>query len=520
MKNNPLVCILTSGKGSRMGPLGKKLNKSLHPLGDKAIISHIIEKFPKSSKYVISLGFHGSQVKKYLELAHPDRSFKFVFIKNYYGKGSGPGQSLLECKNFLNKPFFYVACDTLWEQEIDFSLKNNWVGVSKVKSSETINYCNLKIENNLISDIKDKIKVSSKNHKAFIGLCFIENHKLFWKALKEKKITDGERQISNGLQGLIDFDTLKAIELNWDDVGTLEKYKKTQKKFSEYDFSKTDESLYILNNKVIKFFSDPKVSKNRVKKSKLNKKVFPKITDSDENFYAYDYVKGKNLYQHHSKKIFRNYLEWLKENLWLKKNIPEKKFSKSCKDFYQKKTIDRLKKFKEKYPNYKEKGTINGKKIPPIQVILDKLPWSELFIGYPVFMHGDLHFDNTIFDRKSKKFTLIDWRDEFSGHINLGDIYYDFAKLYGGLILNYDLIKENKFIYKESSKGVIFSYESRDFSKYVKIFEDFILSENFNLKKIRILVGLIYLNMSPLHTKPFDKLLFNLSREFLSREIN
>ena len=41
MKINKTVCILTSGKGTRMGSLGLKLAKALHPMGGKAIISHI-----------------------------------------------------------------------------------------------------------------------------------------------------------------------------------------------------------------------------------------------------------------------------------------------------------------------------------------------------------------------------------------------------------------------------------------------------------------------------------------------
>jgi NDP-sugar pyrophosphorylase family protein len=73
MKSNNTVCILASGKGTRMGPLGLKLAKALHPIGGKAIISRIIEKFPIETEFLVSLGFHGEQVKQYLSLAHEDR---------------------------------------------------------------------------------------------------------------------------------------------------------------------------------------------------------------------------------------------------------------------------------------------------------------------------------------------------------------------------------------------------------------------------------------------------------------
>jgi len=44
LSQRPTVCILTAGKGTRMGALGLKLNKALHPIGGKAIISRITEK--------------------------------------------------------------------------------------------------------------------------------------------------------------------------------------------------------------------------------------------------------------------------------------------------------------------------------------------------------------------------------------------------------------------------------------------------------------------------------------------
>ena len=40
--------------------------------------------------------------------------------------------------------------------------------------------------------------------------------------------------------------------------------------------------------------------------------------------------------------------------------------------------------------------------------------------------HGDLHFENITYNKKDK-YTLLDWRDNFSGILNYGDIYYDLA---------------------------------------------------------------------------------------------
>src|SRR5688572_17427119 len=118
----PTVCLLTAGLGTRLGEFGRYLNKALLPLDKQAIISQIIRRFPAEAEFVIGLGHLGDQVQTYLEMAHPDTDFKFVRIENYAGPGSGPGLSLLTCKEHLQKPFHFVSCDTLWDDEFDWNL--------------------------------------------------------------------------------------------------------------------------------------------------------------------------------------------------------------------------------------------------------------------------------------------------------------------------------------------------------------------------------------------------------------
>ena len=57
-------------------------------------------------------------IKTFLKFCYPKRDIKFIEIKNYAGKGSGPGKSLLQCKRFLNKSFYFVSCDTIWKEKI------------------------------------------------------------------------------------------------------------------------------------------------------------------------------------------------------------------------------------------------------------------------------------------------------------------------------------------------------------------------------------------------------------------
>ena len=127
----------------------------------------------------------------------------------------------------------------------------------------------------------------------------------------------------------------------------------------------------------------------------------------------------------------------------MNKTYKVKNFNLQCKKFYKFKTKKRINDFKLKYNKYDNIQIINNYKVPIVDEILKSLDWKKLFKGYPTNFHGDLQFDNILFNRK---FILIVWRDSFAGH-KLGDIYYDLAKLMGGLIINYKLIKKNKFSY-------------------------------------------------------------------------
>ena len=81
------VCILTAGTGSRMGPFSNIINKSLLPIYNKAIISHLIEAFPENTNFIIALGYKGFQVKNYLELMHNNINF-YIFEVYILTKGT------------------------------------------------------------------------------------------------------------------------------------------------------------------------------------------------------------------------------------------------------------------------------------------------------------------------------------------------------------------------------------------------------------------------------------------------
>ena len=514
------VCIVTAGKGSRMGAIGLGLNKALLPIDGKAAISHIINKFPPQTEFVIGLGYLGQQVRQYLGMAHPDLNFKYVQVDKFEGSGSGPGYSLLCCRQHLQKPFYFVSCDTLWDNNLDFSLNDNWLGVAHVDPLKSDQYCNLKIANDQVVGLSDKVLVTDPAFQAFVGLCHIRDYKIFWNALESKTLVAGEHQISNGIQALIQKSEVRSQQINWSDVGDSEKYRAIVGRYENFDFSKSNETLYIINRKVIKFFVDEKITQQRVEKSKLNPSVFPKISKFDGQFYSYDFQPGETLYKVNNQFIFRRFLDFLVKDLWHHKEVDRHKMHSMCNDFYHKKTMQRLALYAKKYPSPDVETKVNGCIIPPTKYLLSEVPWNLLEDGIPSFMHGDLQFDNVLYDAATGSFTLLDWRQDFGGQIEFGDLYYDLAKLYGGIVLNYDFIKLNLLSYFEDGNEIFIDFAQRFETKsYLEILGSFIYAQGYDLERVKLLVSLIYLNMSPLHHYPFDKLLYSLGRKMLFEQI-
>jgi UTP-glucose-1-phosphate uridylyltransferase len=514
------VCILTAGKGTRMGALGKILNKSLHTIDGKAIITHIINKFPQDAEFVVGVGFLGKQVRNYLQIAHGQRKISFVEIDNFDGPGSGPGYSLLCCQSQLQKPFYFVSCDTLWDNELDWTLDKNWFGVAHVSPADSVHYCNLKVMGTSVVELRDKNRVEDESYQAFVGLCHIKDFQVFWTALGNTEKVAGEHQISNGILALIAQSDAQALNVEWTDVGDAGKYKKTVSRYENYDFSKENEALYIVNRKVIKFFADASITERRVQKSRLNPMVFPPITQHAGQFYAYEFQPGETLYQVNSRDTFGRLLDWLGLHLWKRQKVDQELMRATCHKFYQVKTLERLSMFDRKYAYSDAPSVVNGRNIPATSELLKMVPWVRLTDGIPCFIHGDLQFDNILFDAANQSFMLLDWRQDFGGHIEFGDLYYDLAKLYGGIVLNYDFIKLNLLSYDESGRDITFDFAQRFQAKnYLQQLSQYISSNGYDLTKVKILVALIYLNMSPLHHFPFDKMLYSLGRDLLFTEL-
>ena len=346
-------------------------------------------------------------------------------------------------------------------------------------------------------------------------MIYIYDFNEYWKTLSRVINKKNSPQLSDGLPDLLKIKKIYFKNINWIDVGKFKLYQKYINQNTKFDFSKKNEAIYIINGKVIKYFEDKNIVNQRFDKSKKVKNIFP-ILKKKNNFYYYNYIDGKTLYEvRNNTKIFPYFLKWAHNKLWIK-SIKDKQFQLNCRQFYKDKTNKRLSAILFKYKKI-DKFKINEASMIPIRSLLKKIDWTNLTDGKSYFIHGDLQFDNILY-KGNRKFLLLDWRHSFGSYVNKGDIYYDIAKLLGGILINYKKIKMNKFVFREKKNNVSYKIleDQGILRKNFQTLYRYIIKERLNLDKIYTLTALIYLNMAPLHHYPFDKILFGLSKEILS----
>ena len=440
------ICILAAGIGSRMGAMAQSVHKALLPLNNQAVISRIIEQFSPQDEFVIAVGFKKDQIKDYLTIVYPQRRFIFVEVDNYDGPGSGPGYSLFACRDYLQGPFVFTACDTLISSPIP-SYQDNWMGVQKV--DDIAQWCSVKIDGHFkVTDIFYKVRTNTD--LAFVGIAFVKDYKLFWNGLeKDRSLLGGELQVNNGLEALVSR-SLKSVLLEWQDTGNEENYNKLLKQCSfSYSFDgKITGLTYHHDHRVIKFFEDPKVSKLRYERALLYKGVFANVCQLQGSFYSYEFVQGKLLSGIINGPECRKFLNWTRQHLWKEISVDQKEFEKIIRQFYYQKTMDRLNLFCEKYLPQKQEEpcTINHYLCPTVAEMLNAIDGMFYQNGLPSTYHGDLHDDNVIV-KSDSAYALIDWRESFGPSFEAGDRYYDLAKFLHTLNFSVQTMKNNGYEY-------------------------------------------------------------------------
>lgn len=514
------VLITTSGVGSRLGNLTKYLNKSLIRVGNKFAICHIIDKFDfRTTDFIITLGFQGHLVKEFLKIAYEKHHFIFVDVDNYDGLGSSLVYSLLKTREYLQSPFYFFCCDSIINDEISLDLNENHLYLAKSNEGSlysSVNICGKEIK-----------KINGKGEKDFdyvySGVSYINDYDEYWNSMMniynqnymDKNLSDVD-VIASLIAKNHKFH-FKILE-EWYDIGNINSYNIALKKFKcNYEIlHKDNEAISFHKTKVVKYANDEISNLNKIRRGHLLYPLTPKILNEGKYFFGMELIQGTILSKLKKSGEIYKLLEWSYENLWKHKKI-SLDYIETCHRFYKRKTYDRLNDLRKS--NFYDYGIINGMDIGTIEDLLNEIDWSSLNTSEFYQYHGDFILDNII-KTDDNSYKLLDWRQDFGGNISHGDMYYDLAKLRHNIIFNHDninrglfeIIVDNNQISVDIKCNYLLIQQLEDFDKFVQ-------EKNLNLKKIKILTALIWLNMSPLHEYHISKFLFYFSKFNLYKEI-
>lgn len=517
---NHKVLITTSGTGSRLGELTKHINKALVRIGSKPAISHIVEGYPAETRFVVTIGYFGSQVRDFLSLAYPERHFEYVEVSNYDGPGSSLGRSMLDAKGLLQSPFIFHACDTLVSQPIPMPDKN-WIGGHK--GGDTSQYASWTIHEGKLHFSE---KGANKSDFLHIGLVGIQDYEMFWQALEDLYTLNPNNQTLNDCQTISKMLEKGAVmEMAdfspWYDIGNPTALERAREAVggSPEDLYKEGESIFIFEKFVIKFFSDEKIAQNRAERGQMLEGFVPRMEGAKGNFYRYQFIEGELYPNVVQQKDFKTFLEWVEGNFWREEFKLEKpEFKKMCQAFYVDKTNKRIKQFLEANNLEDKEHVINGERIPALSEVFKKIDFDRITDGLQSRFHGDFILDNIL--KTKYGYTFIDWRQDFGGNLTVGDRYYDLAKLNHNLTVNHNVINKNLFTVESDGDNVRVEImrPSNLVDCQVTLF-DFLRKYKYDNRKVRFLTAIVWLNMAPLHHYPFNFFLYYFGKLNLWKSI-
>ena len=227
----------------------------------------------------------------------------------------------------------------------------------------------------------------------------------------------------------------------------------------------------------------------------------------------------------YDEKVLSNFLDFCQNRLFtsdLKKtDMPS--FVDDCKEMYEDKTKDRLKSLMGS--ELDKIKTINGVEVESIENLLDSIDWDKFYENaIPSFFHGDLQPENIIYDKSKDKFVLIDWRDSFGNSKEVGDVYYDLAKIYHALMINGNSVLQGKYDYKiKDDEAYVYFHAKSNLVYFKNLLRNFCEKNNYDWNSVKTLGVLQYLNICTLydnfHDGKYGKFLFLFGKYMLTKTL-
>ncbi|HMJ33187.1 MAG TPA: phosphotransferase [Baekduia sp.] len=488
------------------------LHKALVPLGNRAVLTHVIEGFPADARFVVAVGHRADQIRAYLEMAHGDRDITTVRVPNYEGPGSGPGRSLLACAEHLTEPFALSAADAV-VSGLPALAGTSWMGVASVDDPTAYMTLDTAADGAVIG-FQERTGPSAL---AFVGVAWIADPVPFFAAIRAATAL-GELQVTPGFAGLLNAGLPIHVEpCEWLDTGTTATYTQARRRFAEEPSggrAPTDVT-YLLGRRVVKWFRDPLGAERREARGRDLGMAVPSTIPAPAGWLAYERVAGETLRDRLDADEVSRFLDWAQTAVW-RAHTGGAAFDDAVRRFYHDKTLARLAAFVGVREGC-EPGRgliINGIATPTVAEALAREIDGLVAAARPTGFHGDLHEGNII--TASAGYRLIDWRDDFGGVSDRGDQLYDLAKLLHTLELPESVMSGHAYNLADEDGSWTLAHPDTPERRGARgALWRWCGARGVEVRALGTIDALVFINMAPLYDRTMGDYLYALGRWLL-----
>ena len=528
MDNKDLrTLILSAGQiNNELTKIFGKIPSGLIPINGKPVIFRIIDKLLDEGimKISITVGYKKEVLEEIICEQYKNQcELEFIPTDHHQPPGNSIKTSMKNCKE---EKLLIILGDTLIDNNlIDLINKAKNFVLTSEKFSDTKNWCVITKKDEKIDEIFDKKQLyDDKKYYALVGCYFFNNVNLL-KTVLDEFLDEDRLEISSIIEKIKKTEEFESVNAQkWLDVGHLENYFLTKQ--------------FVLKTRYFNKLQFDELGENVIKTSTNNEKLIdeinwyktipkeisdlvPNISDSstaDNPFIKLEYIKHPTLselwlYGEFSsdfwKGVIKNLFDIIQRFRKQNKQVTIEQYN----SIYFKKTLNRIDELIEISDLFKrifdeDFVIINHKKLKNWKLMKDEIKEkiNNMFNEEDnCLIHGDLYFSNILYDSENMVFKLIDPRGKW-GDSTSGDIKYDVAKIRHSIVGGFDTITNGLYSarYLDVNEIEYKVFKSKDNQLVGQELDDNI-KKNWKLDEIKMIEGLLFISMLPLHSDNLER---------------
>ena len=521
------VLILSAGQiNKELSKIFGKIPSGLIPINGKPVIFRIIDKLLNEGirNISITVGYKKEILEEIITEQYKNQC-NIQFIESNFEKP--PGNSIKDSINQFNeKKLLIILGDTLIDNNLTELVNKgkNFVLTSN-EFVNTENWCVItKNEEKLDKIFDKKILENNKKYHALVGCYFFNNVNLLKNSLDEFK--DDERlEISSIIKKIKEKEEFYSeIAQEWRDVGHLENYFSTKqfvlktRYFNKLQFDDSGENVIKTSTNNERLIDEINWYK-QIPDEILD--LVPKISDStvtEKPFIKLQYIKHPTLselwlYGEFSSDFWKEIINDLFIIIQKFKKYSHNVTKQEYNSIYFEKTQNRINELIKNNEIFKELFEqdfifINSKKLKNWKLMIEQIK-EKINIMFNendnCLIHGDLYFSNILYDSEKRNFKLIDPRGKWGQGI-AGDIKYDIAKIRHSVVGGFDTITNGLYSvnYQEPNTIEYNVFVSKN-NQAICNELNHIIEKNWKLDEIKMIEGLLFISMLPLHSDNLER---------------